>query len=55
MSEEVLINESQAYAAMFFFLENIYKRTSEDALGQLLGAMSWLQDATPVDPAFFEE
>jgi hypothetical protein len=41
MSSDNLVTETQAYAAMVFFLENIYKRAPDDALGGLLDALSW--------------
>jgi hypothetical protein len=40
-----------AYAAMFTFLEEIYRRTGSDDLGALLGGMSLLEDGGTADPA----
>ena len=41
----------QAYAAMFYFLEQFYTRTKSDDIGGLLGAMSLLDDGLPADRA----
>lgn len=40
-----------AYAAMFVFLEELYRRTESDDLGALLGGMSLLEDGETADPA----
>lgn len=42
-----------AYAAMFAFLEEIYRRTESDDLGALLGGMSLLEDGGTADPAYW--
>jgi hypothetical protein len=49
------MTEKQAYAAMFHFLEQLYKRTQSDELGGLLGGMSMLEDGSPADPAIFTD
>jgi hypothetical protein len=41
----------EAYAATFFFLEDLYQRTHSDEIGCLLGSMSLLPDGTPADQA----
>jgi len=47
-----VMTDKQAYAAMFHFLEEHWKRTKSDDVGGLLGAMSMLQDGpTTADPA----
>ena len=45
------MTEKQAYAAMFRFLDGIYRRTKFDQLGAVLGGMSLLHDGCPADPA----
>ena len=45
------MTDKEAYAAMFHFLESIYKRTGSNELGGLLGSMSVLADGSPADPA----
>ena len=49
------MTESQAYAAMFRFLEQLYLRTKSDDLGGLLGGMAKLEDGSPADPAVVED
>ena len=46
-----IMNDKQAYAAMFYFLDKLYLRTGSDYLGGLLGGMSILEDGFPADPA----
>jgi hypothetical protein len=43
------ITLEQAYAAMYFFLEDLYNRTRSDELGGLLGSMALLPDGKPAD------
>ncbi len=45
------LTETQAYAAMFHFLEDFYFRTKSDDVGSLLGSMSLLPDGGTADPA----
>lgn len=45
---ETLTSE-QAYAAMFYFLDQFYTRTKSNDVGGLLGAMSLLDDGLPAD------
>jgi hypothetical protein len=45
------MTSDQAYAAMFFFLEDFYQRTHSDEIGGLLGSMSVLADGSPADGA----
>lgn len=45
------LTRREAYAAMFAFLEEVYRRTESDDLGALLGGMSLLQDGGTADPA----
>ena len=46
------MTDQQAYAAMFYFLEEFWKRTKSDDVGGLLsGPMSILQDASTADAA----
>ncbi|MEO1211089.1 MAG: hypothetical protein AAFX78_16305 [Cyanobacteria bacterium J06638_20] len=51
----MMLNEKDAYLAMFSFLENLYKRTKSDDLGGLLGGMSLLEDGSPADPAMWND
>ncbi len=51
MGEPVLLSSRQAYAAMYVYLEDIYRRTESDELGALLGGMSLLGDGGTADPA----
>ena len=46
----------QAYRAMVYFLENEYSMTKEDAIGALLGDISFdvWGDGSPGDPASWE-
>ncbi len=45
------LTSKEAYAAMFVFLEGVYKRTGSGDLGALLGGMSFLADGETADPA----
>ena len=45
------MTDKEAYAAMFYFLDQTYKRTGSGELGGLLGGMSLLADGSPADPA----
>lgn len=48
------MTDEQAYAAMFYFLNQFYQHTKSDDVGGLLGAMSLVQ-GTPADPTIAEE
>jgi hypothetical protein len=50
-----VMTDKQAYAAMFHFLEEFWKRTNSDDVGALLGAMSILQDGSMADPAIVND
>ncbi len=50
-----LIDEKIAYAAMYEFLVDYYKRTRADDIGVLLGGMSLLPDGSPVDSAIWSD
>jgi hypothetical protein len=52
-----MINEEQAYKAMFRFLENYYELTKSDDIGDLLGGMNQelFADGRPADPAMWED
>ena len=45
------LTSKQAYAAMFYFLDQFYMRTKSDDVGGLLGTMSLLDDGLPADRA----
>ncbi|MCW5736951.1 MAG: hypothetical protein KIS73_22690 [Enhydrobacter sp.] len=49
------LNEDQAYAAMYHFLEDFYRRTNSDDVGSLLSSMSLLADERPADPAIAKD
>lgn len=46
-----MMTDSQAYAAMFHFLKELYDRTKSDDLGGFLGAMALMEDGSMADPA----
>ena len=50
-----VLTKREAYAAMFTFLEEIYRRTQSDDLGGLLGGMSLLADDGTADPAVWTD
>ena len=52
MNEKLTVTE--AYLAMYSFLENEYKMTKSDEIGCLLGGMSFLEDGGTADPAAWE-
>lgn len=43
------LTHKQAYAAMFDFIEQIFRRTNSDDLAALLGSMSTTADGVPAD------
>ena len=45
------MTDKQAYAAMYYFLEDFWKRTKSEGVGNLLSFMSLLPDGSPADPA----
>lgn len=49
------LTKREAYAAMYAFLEQVYRRTGSDDLGALLGGMSLLKDGGTADPAAWED
>ena len=49
------MTDKQAYAAMFYFLKQIYYRTRSDDLGGFLGDMSILQNGSTADPAVLHD
>jgi hypothetical protein len=44
------MTSEQAYAAMFYFLEDYYSRGRSDEIGGMLGGMSLLGDGSTADP-----
>jgi hypothetical protein len=50
-----LLTEEQAYAAMFNFLEQHYRRGETDVIGVLLGSMSLLRNGGTADPAMADD
>ena len=51
----MMLNDKDAYLAMFAFLENMYRRTNSDYLGGLLGSMCLLEDGSTADPAMWSD
>lgn len=49
------ITVKTAYAAMYSYLERLYKMTKADELGGMLGSMSLLPDGQPADPAAWSD
>jgi hypothetical protein len=49
--EEAYLTTKQAYLATYEFLVRLYERTESDAVGSLLGDMSFLVDGQTADPA----
>lgn len=47
----MMLNEKQAYAAMYSFLEHWYSLTASDDIGNLLGSLSTLPDGATMDSA----
>jgi hypothetical protein len=45
------LSETEAYLAMFAFLEGHFSRTQSSDIGALLGELSVLPDGQPADPA----
>jgi hypothetical protein len=45
------LTDEQAYAAMYYFLDQFYLRTKSDDVGGLLGSMSLLSDGSTADGA----
>jgi hypothetical protein len=52
---EIPVTKNQAYRAMVQFLDERFSRLPSEALGQLLGEMTLLQDGRPADPAIIAE
>ncbi|MBX3242350.1 MAG: hypothetical protein KIT80_04370 [Chitinophagaceae bacterium] len=52
---DVKLNKTEAYRAMFIFLENLYSLTNDDSLGGFLGSMQLLSDGSPADPAYWAD
>ncbi len=53
MDDRITITE--AYKAMYLYLENLYQLTGSDDLAGFLGSMSMLQDGKPVDETVWED
>lgn len=49
------LTASQAYLAMFAFLESQFRRNRSEELAALLGSLSLLPDGRPVDTAVSSE
>ncbi|PPE74597.1 hypothetical protein C3942_07490 [Solimonas fluminis] len=55
MNDQIKLSKKEAYKAMFLFLEREYQLTKSDDIGSLLGAMQFLGDGVPADPAAWED
>lgn len=52
-----LLTATQAYCAMFYFLEQEYERTKSDDIAGLLSSLSWeiTGGAGPADPGAWQD
>ena len=50
-----MMTDKQAYAAMFYYLEQYYNRGKSDEIGWMLGDMSLLEDGSTADSAVEQE
>jgi hypothetical protein len=50
-TDVITMTPEQAYAAIFYFLEDYYGRGHSDEIGGMLGGMSLLSDGGTADPA----
>ncbi|WP_226388719.1 hypothetical protein [Penaeicola halotolerans] len=48
------MTQKEGYSAMYLFLENWYKITKSEDIGELLSLMEFLDDGGPVDSAMWE-
>ena len=53
--ENQSISIFQAYKAMYFYLDNLYRLTNSNDLGGFLGSMSLLEDGKPADAAVWQD
>ena len=53
MDDRITITE--AYKAMYLYLENLQQLTGSDDLAGFLGSMSMLEDGKPVDETIWED
>ena len=51
----IKLSSSEAFLAMYTFLENYYMLTKSEDIGCLLGALSLLNDGNCADPALIED
>lgn len=54
-TDRIRITVSDAYRAMFQFLEAHYNRTKSDEVAGLLGSMALTTDGKPMDPAMWSD
>ena len=52
---ETPLTAKEAFAAMYFFLDELYQKYGFDQLGGLLGGMSLLDDGITADPALWND
>lgn len=55
MKNEKTLTKSEAYLAMYYFLEDLYNLTKSGDLGGFLGGMTILEDGRTADPAAWED
>ena len=52
---DALLTPKEAYAAMYLFLCELYRKAGYDQLAGILGDMSLLDDGTTADPAYWQD
>ncbi len=52
---DLQLTTKEAYAAMYLFLDDLYKQYGFDQLGGILGGMSLLEDGTTADPGYWHD
>jgi hypothetical protein len=52
---EPQLTPKEAFAAMYLFLDKMYKDYGFDQLGGILGGMSLLADGGTADPAYWDD
>ena len=55
MQNDKTLNQSQAFAAMYDFLEKYWERGASEELAMLLGSMSLQPDGKCADPALWND
>ena len=55
MMQDTPLSSTDAYLAMFSFLEDYYRRTKSDEIGSILSGLCLMSDGKPMDPAYWDE